>query len=217
MEEMGEFNPESLHKAKLNIDEARKRPVHFVARQLPFADALQIAQSECRWNVVKPGIVASSEIDLERFGGMPENSLVRLQMLADQAAKYQTWDTATDRYNRHHKARTNWRKALPRRLGFVELISFFKSNQLSGNAIAALTSAANIAERGLTPQALAELDAPTSSQLQRSIAEIRGIVRDGFAQRYLTMSNRQKREVSQEVAGMAGEFLLVVNPKAVAD
>lgn len=184
-----------------------------IDRLKTFAEAVYVAESECRWSVIMPGIQRSSAIDSERFGELPIQSEQGLRCLAEESVRFLDNVVATDKFKTLHTKRRKWRDGLAPRMGFgFELKKYFKSNRLSGNGITCLVSGANIAERRVL---LADPDLLTTPDVKQALGiihEIQAIPGDGFGDRYIGMTNRQKMGVANEISSMAEEFLNVVNP-----
>lgn len=184
-----------------------------IDRLQTFADAVYVAESECRWRVIMPGEKRANIIDPARFGELPLHSEQGLQVLANESARFLENVVATDVFKVNHPKRRKWRDGLSRRMGFgFELKKHFKSNRLSGNGITCLVSAANIAERRLLVADPDLLQTPDLKQALGIVHEIQSIPGDRFADRYIAMTDRQKRGVAHEISSMASEFLDVVNP-----
>lgn len=184
-----------------------------IDRLKTFAEAVYVAESECRWNVIVPGVQRSSAIDVDRFGELPIHSEQGLRCLADESVRFLDNVVATDKFKKAHSKRRKWRDGLSGRMGFgFDLKKHFKSNRLSGNGITCLVSGANIAERRLITADPDLVATPDVQQALGVIREIQAIPGDRFADRYIGMTNRQKMAVAIEVSSMAEEFLGVVNP-----
>lgn len=191
---------------------ATRRP-KLIDRLTSFADAVYVAESECRWKVIMPGEKRANIIDPSRFGELPMHSEQGLQVLANESARFLENVVATDVFKINHPKRRKWRDGLARRMGFgFDLKKHFKSNRLSGNGITCLVSAANIAERRLLVADPDLLATPDLKQALGAIHEIQAIPGDRFADRYIAMTDRQKRGVAGEISDMASEFLDIVNP-----